>query len=87
MTTTDYQPIACDLHSEYELLAMRRAWIRLDADLPERRVHGLSCQVVDVLTRDGAEYLELLDECGEAFSCRLDRVLGFTAQTGSQKSD
>ena len=74
MTTTDYQPISCDSHSEYELLAIRRSWVLLDAESPEGKVQALRCQVVDVQTRDQAEYLEVLTEGGARRRFRLDRL-------------
>lgn len=73
---TDYRPISCDLHSQYELLAMRRARVLLDADAPEGAVRGLSCRVVDVYTRDGAEYLQVVTDAGERRVYRLDRIVG-----------
>lgn len=76
MTTTDYRPIACDRYSEYEVMAMRRSWVRLDADTPEGPHHDLRCQVLDVRTRDGAEFLEVLTEGGERLGLRLDCLSG-----------
>ena len=84
--TTDYVPVSCDLHSEFELLAMRRAPIRLDARLAEGEVRGLECRVLDVQTRDGAEYLELEDRGGRRLCCRLDRVRGIRLDDGRQIS-
>lgn len=75
MRTIDYQPIPCDRHSEYELMAMRRLAVRLDADFPGEAVRGLSCRVVDVYARDGAEYLQVLTDGGERRDFRLDGLL------------
>jgi len=87
VTTTEYRPISCDLHSQYELLAMRQARVSLDALLPAGAVQGLMCRVLDVRTRNGAEYLELQSAAGERFSCRLDRVRGMRLADGRQISD
>jgi transcriptional antiterminator Rof (Rho-off) len=76
---TDYRPISCDRHSEYELLAMRRSRIRLDADAPEGPVRGLSCWVEDVYTRDGAEYLQVTTDAGERLVYRLDWIVALSA--------
>lgn len=72
MTTTDYRPIACGLYSEYEVLAMRRSWVRLDANTPDGLLRGLRCQVLDVRTRNGAEFLEVQTEAGVRLELRLD---------------
>lgn len=86
VTTSDYHPIACDLHSEYELLAMRRAWVWLDAQLPSGPVAQLRCRVLDVQVRDRAEFLELETVAGDRLSCRLDRVSGMRLEDGRQIS-
>lgn len=72
---TDYRPVSCDLHSRYELLAMRRSRVSLDADTPRGQVRGQLCRVMDVRTRDGAEYLEVLTDTGERLGYRLDWLL------------
>ena len=76
MTTTDYRPIACDVHSEYELLAMRGALIDArQADGAElRRV-----RVIDVVIRDRAEYLVVQPEHGDPEHWRLDQIRGLQA--------
>lgn len=72
--TTDYRPIACDRYSELEVLALRRQVVRAlvcDADPGGRSVEG---RVVDLRTRDGAEYL-ILQVAGDGeLAVRLDRV-------------
>jgi transcriptional antiterminator Rof (Rho-off) len=75
VTTTDYQPISCDLHSTYELLAMRRARVSLDADTPQQALRGVACRVVDVVTARGAEYLlvEIADR--GPLEVRLDQLI------------
>jgi transcriptional antiterminator Rof (Rho-off) len=67
--------ISCDLHSQYELLAMHRARVVLDADGDAPPLHDFECQVIDVLTRAGAEYLVVLDGAGERLEIRLDRLI------------
>ena len=74
-----YRPIACGLHDELQLRALRRSTVTLryrdggsggapGAEAPIREGTG---RVVDVRTRDGAEYL-LLDVGTEI---RLDRLV------------
>ena len=81
---TDSQPVSCDLHTECELLAMRRARVWLDAALPTEAVQGLACRVLDVCSRDGGEFLELQTEAGERFSCRLDQLRMLCLEDGRQ---
>ena len=67
---TRYQPIDCGLHSEYELLAMRRRWVTLGFS-GEQMIEG---RVVDVFTLKGAEYLRLQLTDGENLDIRLDHI-------------
>ena len=69
--TTDYEPISCDLHSEYELLAMHGARVELQVADEPRPVRG---RVRDLVTRDGAEYLILEGADGTRQAWRLDRL-------------
>jgi len=74
-----YRPIACGLHDELQLRAMRRIAVTLryrgdaggDAPEGESSVRQRAGRVVDVRTRDGAEYL-VLDDGAEI---RLDRLV------------
>lgn len=69
--TSDYQPISCDLHSEYELLAMHGA--RVEVEL-EGEPQPLRVQVRDVVARAGAEYLVVETADGARREWRLDRL-------------
>ena len=73
MSNEDYRPISCDLHSEYELLAMHRTPVTvqyLDEAGAEQHFQGI---ITDLFTRDGAEYMKL--EAGdEVREVRLDRI-------------
>lgn len=64
-----YRPIPCDLHSELELAVMRR--LRLQAVCDEGCITGIA---TDLITRAGAEYLELTDAEGIRYVLRLDRI-------------
>lgn len=74
-----YRPIACGLHDELQLRAMRRIAVTLryreddggDAPGDEPTVRERAGRVVDVRTRAGAEYL-VLDDGTEI---RLDRLV------------
>lgn len=64
----DYRPIACDLHSELELLAMHRQLVRLV--LEDGEAVG---RVADVVVHDRAEFLVLESGTGRS-EIRLDRI-------------
>jgi transcriptional antiterminator Rof (Rho-off) len=87
VTTTDYRPISCGLHSAYELLAMHRTRVCVEVRGPDGAGQSVSGQVVDVCTRDGAEYLELVTDGGERVAYRLDRLLTVTTEDGRQIAD
>jgi transcriptional antiterminator Rof (Rho-off) len=90
--TSDYVPIDCDQHSVLELLAMRRTPVvaRFGGEGDEGASSARG-EVRDVLTRDGAEHLELCDRHGNVTSVRLDRLRSLSAPDGGvlwgQKSD
>ena len=78
--TNDYVPIDCDQHSMLELLAMHRTPVVARARQGSRCcVKGVVC---DVRTRNGAEYLILLDESANQLSIRLDHVLSLSTPAG-----
>lgn len=68
---SEYQPIACGLHSEYELLAMHRAVVELT---PCGEAACMSGRVVDVVTRQGAEFMVLELADGSRQDVRLDHI-------------
>jgi len=80
--TDPYRPIACGLHDELQLRALRRSRVTLRYRLPDdvapgaaggegAEVRVVTDRVVDVRTRSGAEYLALAS--GEEI--RLDRLV------------
>jgi len=72
-TITPYQPVSCELHSQFELLAMHGTPCRLklkSAQKPEI----LTGQITDIITRDKAEYLILKDSEGKTRQVRLDDI-------------
>jgi len=71
----DYRPVACALHSEYELLAMHRTPVRLHV-IDDRGAKNIAAGIVqDLLTRQGGEYLVLLDTENNSHEFRLDRIV------------
>ena len=82
--TTDYLPIDCDQHSVLELLAMRRAAVKLlgtDAAGAPLLAEGV---VSDVVTRDRSEYLVLQNTAGAPLSVRLDRLQALYDASGNE---
>lgn len=73
---TPYTPIACGLHDELQLRAMRRATVDLTASRQNGHRESLRGRVLDVLTRDGAEFLvvELLEDASRV-ELRLDHLI------------
>lgn len=75
MTTTDYRAIDCGLYSQYEVYILHRTRLVVDADTSDGALRSLRCHAVDLQTRDGAEFIALLDEDGKQRWVRLDRLL------------
>ena len=71
---SDYKPVSCGLHSEYELLAMHRTRVRLSYLSGAESVQTVEGQVMDVVTREKAEYLVLEIDRAEIVSVRLDKI-------------
>ena len=70
---TDYVPISCDTHSEYELAILRRQKLRLFWH--ESNVcHNEWILPLDFQTRRGEEFLIGRNEAGETLKLRLDRI-------------
>lgn len=70
--TSDYRPIACDAYSALEMLVMRRR--RVTLAFTERGVHREIAGVpVDLVTRQGAEYLEVAVD-GGTLVVQLDQL-------------
>jgi len=75
---TDYTPVDCGLHSEYELAIMHRDKLKLtwsDAD-------GETCidtiTPTDLRTRNSEEFLVVSGADGMEFEIRLDRIMRFS---------
>jgi transcriptional antiterminator Rof (Rho-off) len=73
VTTNDYVPIDCATHSELERLAVRRVAVTVDYRADGDGVERIEGVVVDLETRDGAEYLVLQTRDGPR-RLRLDRL-------------
>ncbi len=75
MMNKDYVPIPCDWHSQLEVAILRRLTLDILLVDGERLRHWRG---VDLLTRDGAEYLRLRSDGGEQRDVRLDELLRVT---------
>jgi Rho-binding antiterminator len=72
---TDYIPVDCGLHSEYELAVMHRDRRRLSWRGSDSSVHTGTLTPVDMCTRDSEEFMVLRDTDGAVLEIRLDRIL------------
>lgn len=72
-----YAPVACVLHERLEFAVLRGLTLELrwtDAS----GTHAARVQPLDVVTRDGAEWLTLRRPEGEVLQVRLDHIESFT---------
>lgn len=76
MTQESYRPIPCIQHERLEFAALRRTPLLLTYEAGGERVSA-SVQVLDVYTRDGAEWLSASDEAGKEAVIRLDQIVEF----------
>ena len=72
---SDYQPIDCGLHSEYELAIMHRTPLTLSWHGVDGLDHLETLLPKDLETCRGEEFLVLLNAAGEQLKVRLDRIL------------
>ena len=71
---TDYQPVDCGLHSEYEVAILRRRRLRLTWSEPGGRTGTAIVDPVDLITQNHEEYLCAETRDGKAVRLRLDRI-------------
>ena len=70
MTNTDtYQPIACEMHSVLELAIMRAHGLEVVLDH-----HVQKILPIDIVTKDGAEFLIFLDQNNTKCEVRADKI-------------
>jgi transcriptional antiterminator Rof (Rho-off) len=77
---SDYKPVACDVHSLYELAVMQRttATVRWQDGGTAREMRLLP---VDVETKNREEFLVCEDSDKRQLRIRLDRILDFRPET------
>ena len=75
---TDYTPVDCGLHSEYELAIMHQDKLKLTW----RDAGGKTCidtiTPTDLRTCNSEEFLVVSGAAGMEFEIRLDRILRFS---------
>ena len=74
MEPSDYQPIDCDLYSEYECAIVQQRRLQLAWRDTDGIVHLETVSPVDLCTRNRAEFLRVSDHR----EIRLDRILRHT---------
>ena len=76
--TTDYRPVDCGLHSEYELAIMHASMLRVSwRDSCGAKHTGLLLPT-DLYSRNGEEFMVAQTPSGETLEIRLDRISGYT---------
>ncbi len=77
-STTDYRPIACDLHSQYELAIVQRR--KLHLSWSENNVtYNQAVFPTDLQTVNHEEFLVCRLDSGEPRRIRLDRIRSCTS--------
>lgn len=66
-----YQPIACGIYDELEVLAMRRLPCKIEFLGDENEAVTVSSRIVDVFARSGEEFIRIED----GRLVRLDRLM------------
>jgi Rho-binding antiterminator len=76
LTQESYRPIPCIEHERLEYAALRRTPLLLTYQAGGERMTA-RVSVLDVYTRDGAEWLSFSDEAGKHAVIRLDQIVEF----------
>ncbi|HHH44135.1 MAG TPA: transcriptional antiterminator, Rof [Gammaproteobacteria bacterium] len=71
---TDYVPIDCDLHSEYELRILQQRPLRVRWRDPDGQHHIETLQPLDLVTRNREEFLVAENRQGQRLEIRLDYI-------------
>lgn len=71
---TDYTPIECGLHSEYELAIMQQKRLRISWHQPDGQAHVEVLKPRDLQTRNHEEYLLAEQHDGQQLTLRLDYI-------------
>ncbi|TCK17031.1 Rof transcriptional antiterminator [Thiogranum longum] len=72
---TDYTPIDCGLHSEYELAIMHGDMLRLEWHDESCQPHIEPVKPLDLQAHNSEEFLLVETREGEKLQIRLDRIV------------
>lgn len=75
---TDYTPVDCGLHSEYELAIMHHDKPKLGWRDTAGAIHIETVIPVDLRTRNCEEFMVVSGPDGTRFEIRLDRITHFS---------
>jgi len=70
-----YQPVSCDIHSQYELYIMRATPLFLKYSDSAEKEKSLHAKAIDLRTRQGEEWLLVQASNEKPFSIRLDHII------------
>jgi Rho-binding antiterminator len=84
---TDYTPIDCALHSEYELAIVHGLHLRISWSRPDGRRHVEVLKPRDLKTRNHEEYLIAEQPDGQQLEIRLDRIRKIEPIPGAHQRD
>ena len=71
---SDYRPIACELHSQYEVVIMRQQFIPLNWIDSNDAQHHEMLQPYDLIASQGEEFLLAKTKDNKDRKIRLDRI-------------
>jgi len=74
MKPTDYKPVDCGLHSEYERLIIQRRSCKLGWQDASGTVHIQVVTPTNLYTRTSEEFMVVTDAAGVTHAIRLDRI-------------
>ena len=69
-----YQPVSCELHSQYELAIMHKNRLELSWLSEGTLVTETNIMPLDIQTKNKAEYLLAVNEKNENLRIRLDHI-------------
>lgn len=74
---TDYQPIACDIHSQLELSIMHGQTLQIQYQ-QGNEILTMNIKPKDIVARTNqGEFLLAINDSGELLEIRLDKLLKF----------
>ena len=75
MKMTDYRPVSCDLHSQYEYYIIARTRLSVNWHNTDNTQQHCIAIPDDIFTRQKEEFLKLRLDDGTTLELRLDRII------------